>query len=233
MAHFNNMKYFENDPVAVVRKCSELRDIEIMGLVCSWLAYGNRKQIFKHCNDSYELMRGKPYEYLMSEDWREFEDDKRCFYRLFTYQDFFSLMNVLFALYNNYETMQDAVLYIISIERCSYIDALIMLLPSKGIPKNSTSACKRLSLFLRWMVRDDGIVDLGVWKSLDKSKLLIPLDVHVNRVAREAGLISRNIADMKCVQQLSKSCAIFSPDDPARMDFALFGMGYSEKNHLD
>lgn len=226
---YNDMKYFEHDPVAVVRRCTEHNDIEIMGVICSWLAYGNRNQIFKHCTAAYDLMRGCPYQYLMSQEWRIFEGDKKCFYRLFSQHDFFSLLNVLYKVYSDYPNLQTAILSYCDENNCHYLDALIALLPTKGIPKNRTSACKRLSLFLRWMIRTDGIVDLGIWAGMDKKQLLIPLDVHVNRVARELSLLTRTASDMKAAQQLTVNCAQLYPDDPTIMDFALFGIGYTRK----
>ncbi len=232
VAQYNDMRYFANDPVAVVRRCSELRDVEIMGIVCSWLAFGNRKQIYSHCCDSYGLMEGRPYEYLMSRKWREFADDNRCCYRMYKYCDFASLMEVLYCVYSSYASLHDAV-----VAECGnggdYLDALIRLLPTKGIPKNRTSACKRLALFLRWMVRDDGIVDIGCWSDFDKRKLLMPLDVHVNRIARHEGLLNRCMADMKAVEELTARCASIFPADPVIMDFALFGVGYTEVNKIE
>ena len=80
---YNDMRYFATDPVAVVRRCTEQRDIEVMGVICSWLALGNRNQIFKKCCFAYELMPGKPYDYLMSEEWRRYKDSRVNFYRMF------------------------------------------------------------------------------------------------------------------------------------------------------
>ena len=82
---------------------------------------------------------------------------------------------------------------------------------------------------LRWLVREDSNVDLGIWKSLDKTKLYIPLDVHVNRVSRKLGLLKRNATDFKAVQELTKNCSKYYPEDPTIMDFALFGSGFTER----
>ncbi len=231
IAEYNNMRYFATDPVAVVRRCTTQRDIEVMGIVCSWLALGNRNQIFKKCCMAYDLMAAKPYEYLMSCQWREYKDSDINFYRMFFYRDFHDLMQSFYNVYQQYDTLEEAI--IVRNEelgiRNEYLSALISLLHANGIPCNTKSACKRLCLFLRWMIRRDGIVDLGVWQQLDPADLFIPLDVHVNRVARQQGLLTRTSADMRAVQELTVNCKKLYPDDPAIMDFALFGVGYNSE----
>ena len=231
IAEYNDMRYFATDPVAVVRRCTTQCDIEVMGVVCSWLALGNRNQIFKKCCMAYDLMSGRPYDYVMSEQWREYKDSDVNFYRMFFYRDFYDLMQSLYNVYQQYDTLEEAI--IVRNEelgiRNEYLSALISLLHANGIPCNTKSACKRLCLFLRWMVRRDGIVDLGVWTRLSPVYLLIPLDVHVNRVAREHGLLARTSADMRAVQELTNKCKELYPDDPGVMDFALFGVGYNSE----
>ena len=229
---YNNMRYFATDPVAVVKRCTEQCDIEVMGIVCSWLALGNRNQIFKKCCMAYDLMSGKPHDYVMSEQWRQYKDSNINFYRIFFYRDFHDLMQSLYDVYQQYDTLEEAI--IMRNEelgvRSEYLNALISLLHANGIPQNTKSACKRLCLFLRWMIRRDGIVDLGVWRKFSPADLLIPLDVHVNRVAREHGLLTRTSADMRAVEELTAHCRALYPYDPAIMDFALFGAGYNAGN---
>lgn len=83
---------------------------------------------------------------------------------------------------------------------------------------------------LRWLCRQDGIVDLGVWHNLKPSQLMMPLDVHVARVGRELGLITRQGNDRKTVEELTRNLAVFDPQDPCKYDFALFGIGESQKH---
>jgi uncharacterized protein (TIGR02757 family) len=228
---YNNLKYFTTDPVAVVRMCKEKADIEIMAVVCSWLAYGNRQQIFKKCNFAYTLMNGKPYNYLLSEDWQQYKTDNNSFYRLFKFSDFYNLMNSLYSIYTKYNDLESYINdFTNKNTEADYLDALIAAMKANGIPKDKKSACKRLCLMLRWLIRDDNNVDLGIWKSLSKTKLYIPLDVHVNRVSRQLGLLKRNASDFKAVQELTENCRKYYPEDPTIMDFALFGSGFTEKN---
>ena len=100
-----------------------------------------------------------------------------------------------------------------------------------GFPKNKKSACKRLCLLLRWMVRDDGIVDMGLWK-LDKSKLIIPLDTHVHKTALKYGITKRKQADMKTAIEITNYFKENFPDDPAIGDFALYGLGLKETEKM-
>jgi uncharacterized protein (TIGR02757 family) len=227
---YNNLKYFTTDPVAVVRMCKEKADIEIMAVVCSWLAYGNRQQIFKKCNFAYTLMNGKPYNYLLSKDWQKYKTDNNSFYRLFKFSDFYNLINSLYSIYTKYNDLESYINdFTNKNTEADYLDALIAAMKANGIPKDKKSACKRLCLMLRWLIRDDNNVDLGIWKSLSKTKLYIPLDVHVNRVSRQLGLLKRNASDFKAVQELTENCRKYYPEDPTIMDFALFGSGFTEK----
>ena len=240
IAEYNDMRYFATDPVAVVKRCKEQKDIEVMGIVCSWLAYGNRNQIYKKCCMAYDLMSAKPYDYVMSGQWREYKDSDKNFYRLFFYRDFHDLMQSLYNVYQQHATLEEAVLAtLVGTRRAvSYdpqgaktriLESLISFFNANGIPQNTKSACKRLCLFLRWMVRRDGIVDLGVWTKFSPADLLIPLDVHVNRVAHQHGLLTRPSADMRAVLELTANCHKLYPHDPSIMDFALFGAGYTSK----
>ena len=240
IAEYNDMRYFATDPVAVVKRCKEQKDIEVMGIVCSWLAYGNRNQIYKKCCMAYDLMSAKPYDYVMSGQWREYKNSDKNFYRLFFYRDFHDLMQSLYNVYQQHATLEEALFAtLVGTRRAvSYdpqgaktriLESLISFFNANGIPQNTKSACKRLCLFLRWMVRRDGIVDLGVWTKFSPADLLIPLDVHVNRVAHQHGLLTRPSADMRAVLELTANCYKLYPHDPAIMDFALFGAGYTSK----
>lgn len=201
-----------------------------MAVVCSWLAYGNRQQIFKKCNFAYTLMNGEPYNYLMSCNWQQYKTDNTSFYRLFKFSDFYNLMNSLYNIYTKYEDLESNINdFINKNPEADYLDALIAAIKANGIPKDKKSACKRLCLMLRWLVRDDNKIDLGIWKSLSKTKLYIPLDVHVNRVSRKLRLLTRNATDFKAVKELTENCKKYYPKDPTIMDFALFGSGFTEK----
>ena len=175
-------------------------------------------------------MNGKPYNYLLSKDWQQYKTDNNSFYRLFKFSDFYNLMNSLYSIYTKHEDLESYINYFTNKNtEADYLDALISAIKANGIPKDKKSACKRLCLMLRWLIRDDNNVDLGIWKSLSKTKLYIPLDVHVNRVSRQLGLLKRNASDFKAVQELTENCKKYYPEDPTVMDFALFGSGFTER----
>ena len=227
ISQYEDMQYFTTDPLAVVKLLYTPQDIEIMAVIASWLAYGNRNQIFKKCNMALDIMHRTPYDYLISNEWHKFKGSTQNFYRLFTYDDFYSLLNCLNNIYNRFSTLEEAMTNHLQLNpEADYLDALIALLPTKGIPKDKSSACKRLCLMLRWLIRQDSKVDIGLWKSFDQSKLFIPLDTHVWRIAHDEGLLTRSIADMKSVVELTQKCRTLFPSDPASMDFALFGLGF-------
>lgn len=228
---YNCMDYFAGDPVEVVRRCidtGDVRDLEIMGMVCSWLAFGNREQIHSKCNFAYHLMNeGRPYEYLLSGEWRKYAGSKECFYRMHRFGDFHDLCERLSEVYSKYPSMEDALIGCTSgVEMIERIEA--MMHHVGGIPKDTKSACKRLALFARWMVRRDGKVDIGVWRRMSPSLLLMPLDVHVVKVAHEEGLLLRANADMKACIELTERCKKENPDDPTIMDYALFAKDISK-----
>ena len=189
---------------------------------------------------AYDLMSAKPYDYVMSGQWREYKDSDKNFYRLFFYRDFHDLMQSLYNVYQQHATLEEALFatlvgtrHAVSYDpqgaKTRILESLISFFNANGIPQNTKSACKRLCLFLRWMVRRDGIVDLGVWTKFSPADLLIPLDVHVNRVAHQHGLLTRTSADMRSVLELTQKCKELYPYDPTIMDFALFGAGYTSK----
>ena len=224
---YNDMNYFRNDPVEVVHRCTSSHDIEVMGIVCSWLAFGNRLQIHKRCEFSLELMNGYPYEYLMSEAWRIYRDSNQNYYRMLFYRDFHDLMLSLYNIYKEYDSMEDALLAEGEItDSVQLVKRLLSLFHCAGIPRNATSACKRVVMFLRWMVRRDHKVDFGIWQRIDPRLLLIPLDVHVLNIARAEGLITRHSADMKAALELASHARRLFPNDPAIMDYALFTLDY-------
>lgn len=226
------MCYFHGDPVEVVHRCTMQCDIEVMGIVCSWLAFGNRQQIHKKCDFSFTLMNGRPYDYVMSETWRIYKGSGDNYYRMLFYRDFHDLMLSLYNIYKGYDTMEDALLSQGKItDSVQLVDRLISLFHCAGMPKNTASACKRVVMFLRWMVRRDGKVDFGIWQRINPRLLLVPLDVHVLNMARAEGLITRKNADMKAALELASHCRRLFPDDPAVMDFALFTPDYEISNN--
>lgn len=228
---YETKEFIKDDPIhyphEVAKRGGSVKDIEISAILSSWLAYGNRKQFCSTLQALHELMDYKPYEYLNSHSWRIFKDCDCSMYRFFTYHDFYTLFDNLriyyFDIYKSHSIGE------ILRQSNDPLQKLITLFDNiKGFPINDKSACKRLNMLLRWMSRKDSPVDLGLW-NIDPSKLIIPVDTHVHRMALDLGLTKRRQADMKTALEITDAMREIWPEDPAKGDFALFGYGVNHK----
>ena len=232
----NTRGFIKDDPVQFVHRYSDRRDIEIVAFLVATIAWGNRKMILNSANKMLEMMGRSPYDYVMSGGFEGLEDGK-CVHRTFFGRD---LKYYCRGMRRIRTDRTDRTNRINSLEDVFYneehdvwrgIENFRNLMTeanggmtSKHISDPESSACKRLHMALRWLVRDDGIVDLGIWKQLRPKDLMIPLDVHVARVSRELGLIDRKSNDRKTVELLTLKLREFDKDDPVKYDFALFGV---------
>ncbi len=223
---YNTVDFIKNDPVQFPHRYTQKRDIEVSAFITQWVAFGNRKQIVKCAETLDSLFNGAPYDYIMGGKWRQYENSDARLYRFYTWGDFHDICARLNSLYLKYEDMEQCIDknaddYSISLRRL--FDGV------KGIPASATkSAAKRVNMMLRWLVRDDGIVDFGIWKTLDKRNLLIPLDTHVHQQGRAMGITTRNSADITTAKEITDYMKTIFPDDPTLGDFALFGLGVDE-----
>lgn len=241
-ARINSPEFITADPVQFPRRFSRLQDIEIVSLLAAIIAWGNRPMI---CRDAERLlgwMDNEPYAFLMEKGYEQFPEDQNI-HRTFFGRHFRWLMRGLHAIYSRYGSLEafsaacgagmdeapawklvDEMQQVICMVNDGDVCPQCLPVNLKG------SALKRINMALRWLVRDDGIVDMGVWKSIPKSKLFIPLDVHVGNVSRQLGLLTRKSNDRKSVEELTGKLRMIDPDDPAIFDFALFGIGVNSKS---
>ena len=214
---YNDPKYFQEDPIAFPREFARryrigdasLADIEIASLLSSHLAWGRRAMIVRDCERMFDQMDWRPYEYVMSGDYR---DEDKSLHRTIKWSEFAMICRRLKELYgerNSLEGMTD-----------TEFRTLVF-----GQKEDRKAANKKINMMRRWLVRDDGKVDLGVWKNSDRKKLILPLDVHVYSQARELGLTSRKQQDIVTAQEITDAFREIFPDDPCLGDFALFGHG--------
>lgn len=223
---YNTKDFIPSDPVSFPHRFSSKKDIEISAFITAWIAYGNRKQILKKAEEVHSDMDGKPYEFIINGKYSIYKERKGSFYRFFKYDDLYRLCDRLSNIYSGFSDMENAVLA----SDKDPISALQNLFDGiNGIPYTDQSACKRLAMFLRWMVRQDRIVDFGIWESISPSTLLIPLDTHVFRIAKRLGMTKRSSADRKAAEEITNALRQIWPDDPCKGDFALFGYGVNEK----
>ncbi len=225
---YNTKEFIEKDPIQFPHRFTDKRDIEISAFLTAWISFGRRSHILAKAEEMHELMNQQPHTFIREAQFAEIhrraecEGSRNTFYRFYTYADLFILCKRLHHIYTEYESMEDA---LIAMYSESSIRKLQMLFASiKGIPVlDSTSACKRLAMFLRWMVRRDGIVDFGIWKHLSPAELIIPLDTHVFQISRTLGLTTRKTADWKTATEITENLKTIFPEDPCLGDFALFG----------
>ena len=225
---YEKKEFIKDDPIRfpheVAKRGGSKRDIEISAILSSWMAYGRRPQFCLTLQALHELMDYKPYEYLNSHSWRIFKDCDSTMYRFYTYHDFYTLMERLEIIYS-----RDAFSFENKLSKYHPISYLIACFHGiKGFPKSNFSACKRLNMLLRWMARKGSPVDLGLW-DIKPSKLIIPVDTHVHRMALELGLTKRKQADMKTALEITDAMREIWPEDPTKGDFALFGFGINHK----
>lgn len=224
---YESPAFIIDDPVQFPRKHIGKR-AEISGFITSWLAFGNRKTIIKAADWLDKDFCDDPYCWVMTKQYNFHYNDYRKFYRFLSYDDLYQLGNRLRRLYNDFERMEDM---IIAQPEKAPVEAISDYFSGiNGIPDYSKgSACKRLCMFLRWMVRKDSPVDIGLWRKMKADNLIIPLDTHVYRMALELGLTNRKQADMRTALEITKAMKEIFPNDPTKGDFALFGYGVEHK----
>lgn len=218
---YNDIRYFTTDPIAFPRTFAQrmtvgqasLQDVEIAGLFAGHLAWGRREMIVRDSERLFDEMKWKPYEYVMEGNWRK---DPVSLHRTIKWSEIAGICERLRDIYRQTDSIET--LTIAEIRRDIF-----------GSRDDANAANKKINMFRRWMVRDDGKVDLGLWKHSNKSELLIPLDVHVHRSALELGLTTRKGTDMKTVVEITDAFREIFPTDPCKGDFALFGHGIAGK----
>lgn len=239
-ARINRPEFIDNDPVQFPRRFDNLRDIEITSILAASIAWGNRKMICRDADRMLALMDNQPYNYMMDEGYEDI-DPRLNIHRTFFGEHFSHVLRGMREIYLRHGSLDDFC------RACGASDdeapawklvgemqkIITEVNGGKGcnrcLPLNlKDTALKRVNMALRWLVRDDGIVDMGVWKSLKPSQLYIPLDVHVGNTAREIGLLSRKANDRKSTVELTESLRKMRPEDPVYYDFALFGIGVGE-----
>lgn len=244
-ARINTPGFIDEDPVQFPRRFSRLQDVEIAGLISAIIAWGNRKMICRDAEKILTLMDHEPYLYMMDEGYEDLNPDMNL-HRTYFARHLSWLLRGLRRIYKDYGSLdafsaavragEDEAPAWHLVEEMQKVmnDENGGVACSRSLPVNlKQTALKRVNMALRWFVRDDGIVDMGVWGSIPKHKLYIPLDVHVGNISRELGLLRRKGNDRKSVEELTTVLRTLRPEDPAVYDYALFGIGIEGKNRAD
>lgn len=232
----NNLDFIARDPVQFPRRFERLQDIEIVALLSATIAWGNRKMICSNCEKMLSLMEYRPYDYVMDKGYEELPEMN--IHRTFFAKNMRHYLRGLYNIYSKHGSIQEFARKIAinksELPSWTLVEALNHTLTEANdgiqdcrcLPANlETTALKRINMALRWLVRNDGIVDMGVWDVIKPSQLFIPLDVHVGNTARQLGLISRRANDRRTVIELTTMLRSFRRDDPVWYDYALFGIG--------
>lgn len=237
---YNRPDFIANDPISIPHLFSQKQDIEIAGLFAATFAWGNRTIIIKKSKELMELMDMAPYDFLLNHQEKDLKKMMQFKHRTFNTTDLLYFIDFLKRHYSQYISLEDAFFdpnqkgiesslnhfyaYFSASEYFPQRTAKHVASPSKK------SHCKRLNMFLRWMVRsDDRGVDFGIWKKHAMSDLIIPIDLHVARIANQIGLLENQPLKWKTAVDLTDQLKQFDPEDPVKYDFALFGMGVNEK----
>ena len=218
---YNDPKYFQEDPIIFPTRFAQMHGegkasvagVEIAALLSSHLAWGRRAMIVRDCDRMFEEMAWRPYDYVM---YGEYRDEDVSLHRTIKWSEFAGICSRLRGIYES----RDSIEGLTDMEiRCRIF----------GQKEDRKAPNKKISMMKRWLVRDDGRVDLGVWKESDKTRLILPLDVHVYDQATALGLTGRRQKDIVTAQEITDAFKEIWPEDPCKGDFALFGYGVTHK----
>lgn len=217
---------------------SHKQDIEIAGLLTALFSWGQRKTIINKAKSFFELMDFAPHDFVLNFETKDLKPFAQFKHRTFNGDDALCFISFFNWYYSQFQSLE----YAFIDENCQVGDPVeaginrfhALFLDHPHFLKRSEkhvsapykkSTCKRINMFLRWMVRKDPVgIDFGVWNRINASDLKIPMDVHVFRMAKKLGLLRRNQADWQAVVELTEMLKLFDPDDPVKYDYALFGM---------
>lgn len=237
---YNTPDFIENDPIQIPHRFSLKQDVEIAGFLAATISWGNRKSIIKSAEKMLEIMGNSPYDFVISHTDKDLESfQNKSIHRTFNGEDFAYFIRQFRKIYKENESLEN--LFMLKDQETSFLHAIErfrngFLETEKhrshkhiSSPYKNSSA-KRIIMFLRWMVRKDKHgVDFGIWKNIDQRYLSIPLDVHTGNISRKLELIQRTQNDWKTVAELDVAVRKFDENDPAKYDFALFGLGVTKE----
>lgn len=240
VTQFNQPGFIENDPISIPHRFKKKQDIEIAALFAAILAWGQRKTIINKCSELLAMMDNDPHAFVLNHSEQDLKSLMHFKHRTFNATDTLYFIEFLKYQYTHSSSLEES--FKLEKSDVTIESALVNFhkrffslpeAPARTKKHISTpergSTCKRLSMFLRWMVRDDKQgVDFGLWKSIQPAQLVCPCDLHVDRVARQLKLIKRKQTDWLTALELTDALRAFDPIDPVKYDFALFGLGIEE-----
>lgn len=246
---YENKEFLIGDPSWFMHQIEGEANKELLAFIASSLSYGSRKQFLPKIqlilDDIRLFLQQNPQlspdqtvaQWLTSRTFaRIIPHSTDSFYRLYTFAAFNDFLEALAVMVDNHGSMKDFLKNRMkgkeAIEAIEHITKWFHEQGSVGvIPKNTSSSCKRICMFLRWMVRTDSEVDLGIWADIiNRSTLIIPMDTHVVQEANRLGLTNTKSTSMSAALKLTRQLSIIFPDDPTKGDFSLFGLGITNSS---
>lgn len=255
---YKNPDFIKNDPIRFPHRYKDPKDIEIMAFIAAMMAQGKRTKIVENLEKIEKLMNNDPYNFIYNFDYEtdspKFDSFSHFAYRNILGKEIVCIFYLLKQVLHKYGSLKNLFLEGLDINKqknvkqalIHFTNVIFSMEPPPNPDMNPIpntvkallpnpekgSACKRLNMFLRWVVRKDD-VDLGLWTEVPASMLLIPLDFHVSKISRDLGLTSRKQDDWKTAEEITNKLKEFDPEDPSKYDFAIFGTGIAgEKAYL-
>lgn len=239
---YNTKEFIENDPISIPHHFSKLQDIEIAGFFAATLAWGLRKTIISKSLELMKLFDFAPHDFIKNHSESDLKSFLKFKHRTFNSTDLLYFIHFFQEYYSRHHSLED--LFVPNEKNSKSVEDGIdnfynhiisnPFFPSRTgkhvASPSKKSACKRINMFLRWMVRkDENGVDFGVWKKIKAHQLICPCDVHVEKVARKLQLVVRKQVDWRMAVELTNNLKILDAKDPVKYDFALFGMGMHQE----
>jgi uncharacterized protein (TIGR02757 family) len=246
VTRFNTPQFIPGDPVSIPHLFSKKQDIEIAGLFAATLAWGQRTTIINNCRKLMQWMDNAPHDFVLNHTERDLKPFLGFAHRTFNDTDTLYFIYFLKHYYLAHSSLETAFTANLGDADETIEGALSgfqeIFFNNENAPPRTRkhvstplrkSACKRLCMYLRWMVRRDANgVDFGLWKGIAPRQLICPLDLHVERIAREFNLITRKQPDWACALELTSRLRRLDPTDPVKYDFALFGLSISRNERI-
>lgn len=241
---YNTPAFIENDPISIPHSYTKKQDIEIMGFFAAIFAWGQRKTIINKTKELAARMDNDPYNFICNHKHSDLKQLIGFKHRTYNDTDLLYTIHFMKHHFKQSETLEDAFIseqendteaalrhfhnYFFSLAEAPQRTKKHIPTPMRG------SACKRLNMFLRWMVRKDNKgVDFGIWQKLSPAQLICPLDLHVERTAHKLKLLTRDKADWKAAIELTENLRIMDQQDPIKYDFALFAISIEEHGFIE
>lgn len=227
---YETADFLLSDPSRFMHEVQGDANREATAFVASCLSYGSRKQFFPKINFLLQQSHGQMHQWIAQRLYHDtIPDTDECYYRLNTCHDLRAMLDAYSLLMHDYGSLKAFVRHNAA-DTPEAIATICRYFADKDstslVPRNTTSACKRVCMFLRWMVRDGSPVDLGLWADIiDKRTLVMPLDTHVVQESVALGILHTRTASMSAARKLTETMLEIFPDDPLKGDFALFGLG--------